>query len=70
MTYGRQCVVRAIDVRRLASGECEVYAANGSERQCMSLRETLVAIDENTVGELWLSSMNKMEQGRAMISQF
>ena len=32
LTYGRQCVVRAIDVRRLASGECEVYAANGSER--------------------------------------
>lgn len=64
LIYGRQCVVRAIDIKRLANGEYEVYEKNGSQRLPMSLRETLVDTVENTVGEYYLNSMDQDGTGQ------
>jgi len=57
-SFGEQCIVASIDVKRNSDGEYEVWSSNGTKKQGFA-RDWLQKLDNYPIGEIYLNSIDQ-----------
>jgi cyclase len=63
-TFGQQCVVGSVDVRRNNSGHFDIYIRNGTNKIEMPIRDAISYFADGAVGEIYLNSIDRDGTGQ------
>jgi cyclase len=62
--FGRQCVVGSVDLKHEDNGSFEIFVQNGEEKLNLKTNDAFEQILDETVGELYLNSIDKDGTGQ------
>ncbi len=62
--FGQQCIIGSVDIKKDELGNHRIYTNNGSQAVDCTPRKTLAQLPPDTIGELYLNSIDKDGTGQ------